>query len=136
MSLVIKAWRILVFYKFIFSFMFRSMIQHLLSLRTLFLVLVVSTLLSGCSKSYRFRWVSYDETYCADRWDKNINNERLKDNVTVYMDNKGVKIYEIEIITDRPADACTQCTCKSGRRIKIKVNRGDVKSAKSEGFYE
>lgn len=116
--------------------MFRSMTQHLRSLRTIFLLVVVSTLFFGCSKSYRFRWVSYDETNCADRWERNMNNERLKDNVITYLEGKGVKVYEIEIMSDRTADACTECTCKSGRRIKIKVNRGDLKSAKSEGFYE
>ncbi|PBQ34442.1 hypothetical protein CNR22_22565 [Sphingobacteriaceae bacterium] len=112
------------------------MTQRLLSLRSIFFLLVVSTVFFGCTKSYRFKWVNYDETYCADRWEKNMNNERLKDNVIAYMDGKGVKIYEIEIITDRTPDSCTECTCKSGRRIKCKVNRGDIKRAKGEGFYE
>ena len=116
--------------------MFTFMAQRLLKLRTFSVLLVVSILLFGCGKTGNYKWLHYDETYCADKWDGNINNEKLKDNVVAYLDKQGIKVYEIEIFSDRTPDACADCYCKSGRRIKCKVKKRDVKDIKKEGFYE
>ena len=115
--------------------MFISMFQGLHMFRTLLVLLVVPAILSGCGKS-NVRWVHYDETYCADKWEKSINNEKLKTNITTYLESKGIKVFEIEIFTDRTAEPCPDCVCKSGRRVKVKVKRSDVKKIKREGFYE
>jgi hypothetical protein len=81
-------------------------------------------------------WVYYDETICADRWDKSINNEVLKDNITRYFEGQGVRIYDLEIFSDRTPEHCSDCTCKTGRRIKAKVKGKDLKGIESEGFYK
>lgn len=112
------------------------MFQGLHMFRTFFVLLAVSALLFGCGKSGNVRWLHYDETYCADKWEKSVNNEKLKSNITTYLDAKGIKVFEIEIFTDRTAETCTDCVCKSGRRIKVKIKRNDVKEIKKEGFYE
>ena len=57
-------------------------------------------------------------------------------NVVEMLEDQGIKVFEIEIFSDRTADNCTECTCKSGRRIKCKVSRRDAKDIKKEGFYE
>ena len=116
--------------------MFTSMFQGLHMFRTFLVLLVVSALIFGCGKSGNVRWLHYDETYCADKWEHNINNEKLKDNITAYLEHKGIKVFEMEIFTDRTPDTCTDCTCKSGRRIKAKIRRRDVNDIKKEGFYE
>lgn len=110
------------------------MVTYLRKFKSTFLILVVTTLLFGCGKS-NVKWVVYDETYCADKWDYNINNEKLKDNVVSYMKSKSIKIYELEIFSDRTAESCSACTCKSGRRFKCKVKKNDVNDAKALGFY-
>jgi|GEM_PF-1032407 len=116
--------------------MFISMFQGLHMFRTLLVLLVVSAVLFGCGKSGNVRWVHYDETYCADKWEKSVNNEKLKSNISSYLEGKGIKVFEIEIFTDRSAETCTDCACKSGRRVKVKIKRSDVKEIKREGFYE
>ena len=104
--------------------------------RTFFVLSVFIAVIAGCGKSGNVRWVHYDETNCADRWERSNNNEKLKENIVNYLDEKGIKVFEIEIFSDRTADACTDCNCKSGRRVKCKVSRGDAKDIKKEGFYE
>lgn len=103
--------------------------------RSLFVVMSVALIFMSCNKT-NMKWVYYDETICADRWEFNINNEKLKDNVTSYFKSRGVRIYEIEIFTDRAPDNCSNCDCKTGRRFKCKVKRLDVSSMNAEGFYE
>lgn len=112
------------------------MVPSLYKIRTFLFLLAISALFFGCSKSGRVRWIHYDETYCSDRWDHNINNEKYKDNVVAYLKKQNVKVLEIEIFTDRTPDSCTDCTCKTGRRVKCKIKRNDLKAAKKEGFYE
>jgi hypothetical protein len=97
----------------------------------LFAVLFIS-----CNKKSHIRWVYYDETRCADKWAFTHNNEALKDNVVSYMKSKNITIYELEIFNDRPAESCGECYCKSGRRIKCKIKKSDLKDIKKEGFYE
>jgi hypothetical protein len=77
----------------------------------------------------------YDETNCADKWEYNVNNEKLKDNVTEFLNKNGVKVFEIEIFGDGTKDNCTDCSCRTGRRIKCKIKKRDVKAIKSQGFY-
>jgi hypothetical protein len=91
----------------------------------------------GCGKNAgNVRWVYYDETKCADKWTTTLNNEALKQNVTSYLQSKGITIYEIEIFNDRTAESCGECYCKSGRRFKAKVRKSDLSEIKSEGFYQ
>jgi hypothetical protein len=93
-------------------------------------------LVSSCSKYGRVAWVYYDETLCADKWERPLNNERLKDNIVAYFKSRGVRIYELEIYSDRTPDTCSECTCKTGRRVKAKVKGNDVDEMKSENFYQ
>ena len=102
---------------------------------TLLLLAGLSFFMFSCGKN-NMKWLYYDETVCADKWEYNINNERLKDNVTSYFDGKGVRIYEVEIFNDRTAESCLECHCKTGRRVKVKVKKHDVSSMKAENFYE
>lgn len=104
--------------------------------RSFAIVVFTLTALLGCKKPINVRWFNYSETKCADRWEWNMNNERLKDNVVTYLGTKGVKVLEIEIFIDSASEECQACTCKSGRRIKCKVKRRDFKAIEKEGFVE
>lgn len=111
-------------------------LRKLCQARSLCFSIVVLFSLSGCTKSGNVKWVYYDETQCADKWTYTNNNESLKLNVISYMKSKGITIYEMEIFNDRTAESCTECSCKSGRRLKCKVKKSDLKEIKQEGFYE
>lgn len=111
------------------------MVSGAYKLRVFLLFLVTSAILSGCSKT-NYRWLYYDETYCADKWDRHMVNEKLKENIVSYLNGRGIKVVEIEIFSDRVAESCSACTCKSGRRIKCKVRKRSVKDLKNEGFYQ
>src|SRR5687768_14408812 len=106
-----------------------------LRMRTFLLITLLSFFLLNCSKS-RFVWMYYNETSCSDKWSFDLNNEKLKDNVTAYLDTRGIKVLEIEIYVDGTAETCTACTCKTGRRIKCKVKGKEEGDMGSEGFYK
>lgn len=112
------------------------MAQRFYKFRTLLILLAGIVMFFGCGKNGNVRWVHYDETQCSDKWEYSVNNEKLKENVTAYLEKKNVKVFEIEIFTDRPSDGCADCYCKTGRRIKCKIKKNDVKEVKGVGFYE
>lgn len=93
-------------------------------------------IINSCTKPFSVKWVYYDETVCSDKWTFTNNNEVLKDRITDHLKGKGIKVFDIEIFIDGTADACTECQCKTGRRIKCKIAKRDLSDAKSEGFYE
>src|SRR3954469_9680810 len=99
------------------------------------MALVGAMLFSSACLKTNVKWVNYDETRC-DKWEHNNNNEKLKENFVNYYRSKGVKIYEVEIFSDRDAETCIDCSCKTGRRFNCKVPKGDVKEVKKDGFYE
>jgi hypothetical protein len=116
--------------------MVTRIVQRFSNFKVLFLSLIISVFLLGCGKSMSVKWVYYDETQCADKWDFSPINEKLKENVTNYLNSKDIKVLEIEIFNDRTPDACTSCNCKTGRRVKVKVKKRDLSEIKSEQFYE
>lgn len=103
-----------------------------------FLVVLIGLVLvfSNCAKTGKVYWVYYNQTQCADKWGSYTNNEDLKLKITSYFDSKGVDVYDIEIFSNGVADACLDCTCKTGKRIKLKVRKRDLDEVKQEGFYE
>ena len=106
-------------------------------LRAFSISLVLTALMWGCAKpSKKVTWMYYEETYCADRWTYTNSNERLKENARAYLASKGVTVYEMEIFLHAEPEACKACTCKTGRRYKMKVKSSDVEDAKREGLYE
>ena len=108
----------------------------LLTTSAIALCILFVVVLAGCKKSSSVRWVFYDETNCADRWTYTNNNELLKQNITEYLDGRGVKVYEIEIFRMLDAESCSDCHCKTGRQIKCKIRKSDLDNAKNEGFTE
>ena len=100
---------------------------------TLVLVILFSL---ACQKSGRYKWVNYNETHCSDAWEYNINNEKLKDNITSYLKRKNITVYDVEIFSDGVAENSTSCDAKTGRRIKCKLVKSKVDNIKKEGFYE
>jgi predicted GNAT superfamily acetyltransferase len=90
----------------------------------------------SCSKQQEPKWVYYDETVCADRWPGDGNNEKLKQNIIDYAKKKGFTIFELELIIDGTSDPCSDCNCRTGRRVHAKIPQSDFDAARSERFYE
>jgi hypothetical protein len=110
--------------------------RRLYMIRYFLLVLTIALFSVSCTKQKQAKWMYYQETICADKWEYTINNEKLKDNVVAYLQTKGVTVYEMEIFRIGEPETCSACTCKTGRRYKLKVKKSDVSDAKSEGLYE
>lgn len=104
--------------------------------KTLSLLFLLVLFFSTCTKPLSVKWVQYDETNCADRWDHVMNNEKQKDIIVSYLKSNGIKVFEIEIFSDKPAEACSSCECKTGRTIKCKIGKRDLNDIKSYGFYQ
>jgi hypothetical protein len=100
------------------------------------LTLTLLTVMVSCTKPLSVKWVNYDETNCADKWDYNRNNEVQKEKITAYCKSKGIQIHELEIFNNGVSETCTACECKTGRRIRCKISKGDLKKIKAEGFFE
>ena len=105
--------------------------------KTVFIfMMALTSFFISCDKSSRETWAYYDETYCADKWTQSGNNETLKQNIIDYFKPKGVEIFDIEIFVDRDAENSSQCFNKTGRRVRIRVNKSDLDDVKAIGFYE
>ncbi|HQQ93859.1 MAG TPA: hypothetical protein PLQ93_04855 [Bacteroidia bacterium] len=103
----------------------------------IFSALCMTLLLAlACTKPSNIRWVYYNQTYCSDKWGAYSNNEDLKVKITEYCKSKNIDVYDIEIYSNGTADNCLDCTCKTGKRIKLKVKKRDLEDIKKEGFYE
>lgn len=103
---------------------------------TPWLLALVLVFALSCSKHGNTKWLWYDQTQCADKWGPYKNNEDLKNIMTAYFDERGIKVYDIEIFGNGVADSCLACPCKTGKRIKLKVKSRDLQAIKDEGFYE
>jgi hypothetical protein len=100
------------------------------------ILFLLSIVLFSCTKTRNIAWMYYDETQCADKWAFTNNNEMLKDNVMNYLKSQKVKAYEMEIFNNTAPESCTACTCKTGRRYKIKIRHSDIDEAKRLGLFE
>ncbi len=110
--------------------------NSLSKLKALGLLCSIVLFFSTCTKPLSVKWVNYDETICADRWDHVLNNEKQKDIIVSYLNAQSIKVFEIEIFADKAAEACTSCECKTGRTVKCKIGKGDLNDIKSYGFYQ
>jgi hypothetical protein len=99
------------------------------------LVLILCVFIQ-CAKTGKTKWVYYNQTQCADKWGSYTNNEDLKIKITEYFASKGVDVYDVEIFSNGTAEACLECSCLTGKRIKLKIMKRDLDELKEEGFYE
>jgi len=112
------------------------MFKHKINLSLIGVLLLTLALFLQCSKSGKTKWLYYNQTQCADKWGSYTNNEDLKLKITEYFDSKGIDVFDIEIFSNGTADACLDCTCRTGKRIKLKIMKRDLDEMKEEGFYE
>ncbi len=94
--------------------------------------------ITGCQKLVKTSWVYYDETYCSDPWGySDVEYQRKINNIEKYFKDKKIRIFKTEILLDGITDACDACGCKSGIRIKCKINSKDKSEMiAANNFYE
>lgn len=78
--------------------------------------LTVSFSLSCCEKSSVTTSVYYDETYCADPWwGSSIPVDDKTENVKEYFGDKGIIIFNVEVIGNGTVDVCYHVVAGPGK---------------------
>lgn len=84
---------------------------------------------------FEFAW---DQTKCADPWGtgENSSNAETENALSIYLEQNGVSIENIEFINDSELDsACESCGCGTGQRIIITITEEYISQTQSLGFY-
>ena len=82
-------------------------------------------------------WVYYDETYCADKWGvANVPDKEKIKNIKKHLRKQHIQVFKVEIIGDGTLEVCKACFCKTGKRIRCKINEDDLPKAINEKFYK
>ncbi len=111
--------------------------KDMITMLIILISLIGITTFDSCEKITDTTWVYYDETYCADPWGPNTDTEdEKKKNIEKHFKDKGIIIFEVEIIDDGIPESCFSCGCETGKRIKCKIKESDVDAMKTEGFYQ
>ena len=91
--------------------------------------------INACEKS--IPWVYYDETGCSDQWGHaNVPDKDKVKNVKEYLKSKQIRVLKVEIANDGTFEPCMACHCKTGKRIKCKINKNDLDKVINENFYQ
>ena len=77
----------------------------------------------------------YDETQCADPWVKRTQDAETISNVKDYLSSRDIDVLNIQISNDGVYESCRACSCKTGRRIKVKIKYMYLERIKAVHFY-
>ena len=98
-------------------------------------IVFVSIAFTACQKDTI--WVYYNETKCFDKWGQdNVPNKDKIKNVKKYLQSKQIHVFKVEITDDGIQEECKACFCKTGKRIRCKINENDLHKAINENFYQ
>ena len=98
-----------------------------------FIALAFSAVIS-CASDDRI-WMVYEETQCADAW-VSVDDNSTENKVLIYLDGKGILVYQIEIVNYSQGPFCLACTCPSGNNIRVLIDPNDREVLLEEGFSE
>lgn len=110
---------------------------------TTFLFLTLTLCLSSaCERKDSIVKMHFNETGCANPWNKdsdtnvgfNNNDPDYQNKVRNYLIQFGIDIKEISISNDGPLSGCFSCFCTTGRKINISIFEKDKSLAKELGF--
>ena len=89
---------------------------------------------TGCNQD-EMVWMVYEETQCSDPWIL-IEENTTEEKVVTYLNEKGVKIYKIEIVNYSQGPFCLACPCPSGDNIRVNVDISSKDVLLDLGFTE
>ncbi|WP_059072230.1 hypothetical protein [Solirubrum puertoriconensis] len=78
--------------------------------------------------------VAYAQTYCLDWWGGAASPEELVAKATSYLQQRGISLTNARAATERPAEVCNACSCKSGVILRGSVREQDVPALLELGF--
>ena len=77
-------------------------------------------------------WMVYEETQCSDPWGFNSNDTGSK--VKDYLKERGIKVFDVEVVRYSIGPFCAACSCPSGRNIRVEVRDSDREALIGLGF--
>ena len=86
------------------------------------------------SEESETKWMSYQETQCADPWANNSAQQDKAQAVKEYMEKQGVAVLDISFTRVNDGIVCMACICPSGRVLKVKVKKEDEAKVVALGF--
>ena len=78
----------------------------------------------------------YNQTGCADPWDKGINDSALVSNVKSFLLSDSINVIDVAISNDGIYEGCKACTCTTGKRIKAVIYNNDLNKIERLRFYK
>ncbi|SDL02825.1 hypothetical protein SAMN05421823_104180 [Catalinimonas alkaloidigena] len=93
----------------------------------------VALLVSACEEPIKTSWVYYAETGCDDPWPAGTSDEETKANLVKYLSQYEIPVYKIAI---HEGEACDDCSCDTGRKFRVEINRKSEEEALQIGFQE
>lgn len=103
------------------------------------LILLIGLTSLGCSTdddATEAVFVLYHQTYCSDPWESVENNRELVDKIKTYFASEYIDISNLKIDYKGTPQDCFACSCLTGKRIILKVNKNDLDAIKVYGFQE
>jgi hypothetical protein len=111
-------------------------------LSTVFFLVTLAVCLSiSCEKKDIIK-LHFNETGCANPWNKDSgtfigfgnHDPDYENKVKNYLEKSGLDIKDISITNDGPISGCFSCGCTTGRKINISVFEKDRSIAEGLGF--
>ncbi|AYA38511.1 hypothetical protein D3Y59_16525 [Hymenobacter oligotrophus] len=78
--------------------------------------------------------VLYEQTYCLDRWGGAYSPDELITKATAYLQQQGIALTNARAASERPAQLCNACSCKSGVVLRGSVREQAVPALLELGF--
>lgn len=80
------------------------------------------------------KWLSYQETQCADPWGYGNSNQDKVQYIKEYLQKQGITVLDISLNKVNDGAMCMACTCASGRVLKVQVRKEDEAKLLALGF--
>jgi hypothetical protein len=100
-------------------------------------LLLLGTILISCNKERKERIFYWNETQCSNPWKLNppANDEAIKEAVRKYLNVQGITATAITTeVRDELIQNCEACTCTTGRRIIIHVQKNRASKMEKLNF--
>jgi hypothetical protein len=121
-----------VYYSFCCFYESTLMALNFKSMKSYFAILIFSiTVLLACAKKDaigkdEYITLTYQQTYCSDRWSTAATDSLTLDNVRTYLHLNGLYISSLSMKQTANADSCKACTCKTGKTIFVSTLNSEL----------
>jgi hypothetical protein len=97
---------------------------------------------TGCQKetaepdalNTEFVAVSYQQTYCADKWGSAPGTQQLEAVATAYLTSQGIQADQLHARVKTQSAVCNACTCTTGLVLAGAARKADLPALLALGF--